>query len=230
IESLKLLNPQQTYFLTAAIVLQEWPIVEEYIDSFYKYHPEGLTLEEALQSQVRDGVFKVHLLSVIHDRRFETPHGTSRVLQDVACIKRNSHKENQSLLSNILIHESYAHICAVSASLAKTDKHYETDEKPGEPIVHYIKDAFSGNSQTFFVLLAEYAISPPRSLARAIHGAVKGVGTKNLLLSYVVAMIRDKPDPVKVEFERKYKTSLSKWVQSDTKGFYENLLSEILGF
>ena len=100
-----------------------------------------------------------------------------------------------------------------------------------EPLVKVIKSKFSGHMEDALVLLVERAVNRAEAEAVRLEDSMAGLGTKDdLLVQRVVRCHWDQGfmRAVSDAYQRKYRKSLVKRIEGETRGDYVSALATIL--
>ncbi|KAJ1268483.1 hypothetical protein BS78_07G139000 [Paspalum vaginatum] len=93
-----------------------------------------------------------------------------------------------------------------------------------------VKSETSGNFRLGLLTVLRCAECPARYFARALHKAMKGVGTRDTaLIRVVVTRAEIDMQYIKAEYHSMYKRSLADHIHSDTSGHYRTFLLSLVG-
>ncbi|KAL5703232.1 hypothetical protein ACHQM5_028348 [Ranunculus cassubicifolius] len=116
---------------------------------------------------------------------------------------------------------SSAHMAAVSAS------YYQMH---GNSLEKAIKKETSGAYEFALLTILRCAESAPKYFAKALHKAMKGMGTNDsALVRIVVTRTEIDMQYIKLEYQKKYKKTLYDAIKSETSGNYRNFLLSLVG-
>ena len=93
-----------------------------------------------------------------------------------------------------------------------------------------IKKKFSGQAESLLLLMSKSIYNTPRYYATLLDDAMKGMGTDEKALNYVIAKCREPSlmGAVKIAFVDQFSKTLESKVKSETSGDYESLLVTII--
>jgi hypothetical protein len=92
-----------------------------------------------------------------------------------------------------------------------------------------IKKKFSGQAESLLLLMSRSIYNKPRYYATLLHDSMKGMGTDEKELNYIIAKCREPSlmGAVKEAFVDQYQKTLESKIKSETSGDYETLLVTI---
>ena len=93
-----------------------------------------------------------------------------------------------------------------------------------------VKSETSGTFELGLLTILRCAESPARYFAKALHKAMKGLGTSDTtLIRVVVTRAEVDMQYIKAEYHKKYKRSLADAIHSETSGNYRTFLLSLVG-
>eukprot|EP00999_Lentomonas_sp_LEN2_P002942 NODE_801_length_1184_cov_89.406812_g760_i0.p1 GENE.NODE_801_length_1184_cov_89.406812_g760_i0~~NODE_801_length_1184_cov_89.406812_g760_i0.p1 ORF type:complete len:377 (-),score=97.64 NODE_801_length_1184_cov_89.406812_g760_i0:52-1074(-) len=130
---------------------------------------------------------------------------------------------NEAQFINILAYRSRAHLELVFKAYPETNSKKETIEDA-------IKAETSGDFRDALLAVVYCVTNPAGYFATKLYNSMKGIGTDDQALVRLVVTRRERDlEDIKEEFKRKYQTTLSSMIKSDTSGDYRKLLLKIVG-
>eukprot|EP01119_Soliformovum_irregulare_P020951 TRINITY_DN685_c0_g3_i1.p1 TRINITY_DN685_c0_g3~~TRINITY_DN685_c0_g3_i1.p1 ORF type:complete len:345 (-),score=100.55 TRINITY_DN685_c0_g3_i1:57-1091(-) len=178
-----------------------------------------LALEEDVKSET-SGNFQRILLECLKGLRNElvTNVNEADARRDAEALYNAGEKRwgtDDTLFIEVLAHRSPIQIALVNRFYTESHKH---------SLLEAIKSETSGDYQDALLALA----TPPAEYAASrMHGAMKGLGTNDLVLIYHVCT-QFPMQPIREAYQRMYGKSLESDIEGDTSGDYKNFLLSIV--
>ncbi|KAL5703234.1 hypothetical protein ACHQM5_028349 [Ranunculus cassubicifolius] len=188
------------------------------------YSRFGARLEQDIESQVTGDVQKL-LHAYVTNRRYEG-YEVDRMAADTdakALFKAGEHKlgTDEKTFNTIFSTRSSAHLAAVSSAY---------HNMYGNSLEKAIKKETSGLYEFALLTILRCAESSPMYFAKALHKAMKGMGTNDsTLIRIVVTRTEIDMHYIKDAYLKKYKKPLSEAIKSETSSHYGKFLLSLIG-
>lgn len=102
------------------------------------------------------------------------------------------------------------------------------EEKYGHDLVKAMEKELNGKLEKGILTVLQMKLNPYEQVARMIHNAYKGIGTRELLLTTYMIRYQFIMKEVDSAHQSLYKKSIKNLVKFETSGDYERLLVEIV--
>ncbi|VAH69064.1 unnamed protein product [Triticum turgidum subsp. durum] len=136
-------------------------------------------------------------------------------------VTERTYGDHQKLLLAYLGIPRWAHLAAVA------DAYHHLYARSLDKAV---KSETSGTFELGLLTILRCAESPARYFAKALHKAMKGLGTSDTtLIRVVVTRAEVDMQYIKAEYHKKYKRSLADAIHSETSGNYRTFLLSLVG-
>jgi len=183
----------------------------------------GKSLEAAVASET-SGDFKKLLVGLCSNRDLEGPVNIELARGDAEKLYAAGEGKigtDEAKFIEIFSHRSHVHLRQVFAIYETIHKHHTIERA--------LESEFSGHIKQGLLAVASYVRSPGEFWADALVHTMKGIGTNDQQLVWIVVANRDRMPEIKQAFSAKYKKSLWQAVNSETSGDYKKSLLAIIG-
>ncbi|XP_044343143.1 annexin D5 [Triticum aestivum] len=181
-----------------------------------------------LEQDVTERTYGDHqklLLAYLGIPRYEGPEvDPSAAARDARELYRAGEKRlgtDERAFIRVFTERSWAHLAAVA------DAYHHLYARSLDKAV---KSETSGTFELGLLTILRCAESPARYFAKALHKAMKGLGTSDTtLIRVVVTRAEVDMQYIKAEYHKKYKRSLADAIHSETSGNYRTFLLSLVG-
>ncbi|VAH85112.1 unnamed protein product [Triticum turgidum subsp. durum] len=209
---------ERTYGDHQKVRLRSFPSTSRFF-FFSLYMPESTII-----SAVDDGWMQL-LLAYLGIPRYEGPEvDPAAAARDARELYRAGERRlgtDERAFIRVFTERSWAHLAAVAG--AYHHLYARSLEKA-------VKSETSGTFELGLLTILRCAESPARYFAKALHKAMKGLGTSDTtLIRVVVTRAEVDMQYIKAEYHKKYKRSLADAIHSETSGNYRTFLLSLVG-
>ncbi|KAL5703227.1 hypothetical protein ACHQM5_028344 [Ranunculus cassubicifolius] len=198
------------------------PMIQEYKAMYSEELIKCLTSELSGDVEVYTNDHDIVICSFSCTRRYEGYEVDRMAAEsDAKTLYKAGEKRlgtDEKTFNIIFSSRSSAHMAAVSAS------YYQMHGNSLE------KKETSGAYEFALLTILRCAESAPKYFAKALHKAMKGMGTNDsALIRIVVTRTEIDMQYIKLEYQKKYKKTLYDAIKSETSGNYRNFLLSLVG-
>nr|GMD26550.1 annexin D5 [Ipomoea batatas] len=215
------LRETSDYKAVTEVICSRTPAQLQYLKQIY-HSKFGVYLEHDLQ--VLSGDHQKLLLAYVSTPRHEGPEVDAALVQhDAKTLYKAGEKKlgtDEKKFIQIFSERSRTHLAAVNSAYENT---YNSLKKA-------IKSETSGLFEFGLLTILQCAQNPAKYFAKALHKAMKGMGTDDAtLIRIVVTRAEIDMQYIKGEYHKKFKKSLNDAIHSETSGHYRAFLLLFLG-